>query len=111
MNAASQRKPKITGGMANNGEVLLNIPAHLVKDLQKATQDVPYALSSAAHIFGMIQRLTGSGFALEESELCALSELCERGLNSMADNEGEALANFDMVLREHMTPWKPEEEE
>lgn len=97
-----KRAARSSGGMADNGEVLLNIPAHLVQGLQKATQDVPYALSNAASVFGMIQRLTGSGFALEEGELCALCELCQRGLNAFADKEGEALADFDMVLREHV---------
>ncbi len=106
-----KREKRITGGMANNGEVLLNIPADMVKDLQKATQDVPYVLSNAASVFGLIQRLTGAGFALDEGELCALCELCERGLNSFADKEGEALGAFDTVLREHMKPWKPEAEE
>lgn len=111
MSAAMPKIARAKASMADNGERLLPIPAHLVADLKRASEATPYALSNAAHIFDMLQRLTGSGFGLEECELIALCELCGRGLRSMADIEGEALASFDMVLREHLATRNPEEED
>lgn len=42
-------------------------------------------------------------------ELCALYEVCKRGLNAAADKEGEAIAQFDMVLRAAMKPFGKKE--
>ena len=109
--AANPRAKAVRGGMATNGDVLLNIPAEMVADLKKATEEIPYSIGHAANIFGMLQRLTGSGFPLEENELNSLCELCSRGLHSLADKEGETIANFDMILREYVSPWKSEDEE
>jgi hypothetical protein len=79
MSAAMPKTARAKASMADNGERLLPIPAHLVADLKRAAEATPYALSNAAHIFAMLQRLTGSGFGLEECELIALCELCGRG--------------------------------
>lgn len=51
-----KRAKRITGGMAANGEVLLNIPAGMAVDLQNATSEVPFLLGNAASIFGMLYR-------------------------------------------------------
>lgn len=42
------RAKRITGDMADNGDVLLNIPADMVVALQKATSEVPYIPGNAA---------------------------------------------------------------
>lgn len=102
MNATSFGSANAKGGMADNGELLVWVPANLVKGLQKATSEVPYALSHAGNVFAMLQRLTGAGFALSEGELVALCELCHRGLSAMAEDEGEVLADFDRILRDLM---------
>ena len=111
MSAAFPNNARAKARMAGSGDVLLNIPAQMATDLKKAAEEVPYALSHAADIFGMLQRLTGSGFGLEDNELNSLCELCQRGLHSLADNEGETIASFDMILREHLATRKPAVEE
>ena len=108
MSAAFPHNARAKATMAGNGDLLLKIPAQMVTDLKKAAEEVPYALSHAANIFGMLQRLTGSGFGLEENELNSLCELCQRGLHSLADKEGETIASFDMILREHLASEKEE---
>lgn len=47
----------------------------------------------------MLWRITSAGFKPNEGELCAFCETRQRGLNAVADKEGEALAAFAMVLR------------
>ena len=109
MTVEVHRKQRITGGMAGTGEILLNIPADMAADLQNATNELPYLVGNAALIFQMLHKLTTGGFTPNEGELCSLYELCGRALEAAAEKEGEVISRFDMVLREHMTPFKQKE--
>lgn len=103
------RQRRITGGMADNGEVLLNIPADMLADLQNATSEIPYVVGNAASIFRMLHKFAAGGFEADEGELCSLYELCGRGLQAVAEKEGEALTRLDMVLRDVMKPYAKKE--
>jgi hypothetical protein len=68
--------------------------------LRQATENVPYLVSSAANVFRMLWSLTSAGFTPPEDQLCAIYELCARGLESAAAKEGDTLDRFDMELRD-----------
>ena len=106
--AAPNYRERARGGLADNGDVLVCIPALMVEDLKRATDEVPCLLSNAASVFKFLFKLTASGFAPEEGELCAIFDLCGRALTNAADNEGETLARFDMLLRDLLKPNEPE---
>ena len=96
------------GGRADNGDVMVWVPALMVDDLKRATDEMPCLLSNAASVFKFLFKLTASGFAPEEGELCAIYDLCGRALTVAADNEGDTLARFDMLLRDLLKPNEPE---
>lgn len=79
--------------------VTLRLDLKGARRLQKATDEMPYLLHHAASVFQLLSRMTSSGFVPDESDLCGLYDLCGRGLAAAADNEGEALAQFDVTLR------------
>jgi hypothetical protein len=66
--------------------------------LQEATGLVPYTLSQAANVFGLIYRIASSGLELQENELCSLAELCQRGLDAVEAREGAAISNLNLIL-------------
>ena len=106
--AVPNHHARARGGQADNGGLLVWVPGLMVDDLKRATDEVPCLLSNAASVFKFLFKLTASGFAPEEGELCALYDLCGRALTEAAGNEGDTLARFDMLLRDLLKPNEPE---
>lgn len=80
--------------------ITISLPLDKARALQKATENTPYLLSSAANVFTMLWSLTSSGFSPTEGQLCAVYDFCARALDSAGEKEGHALAIFDMELRD-----------
>lgn len=87
---------RIVGG---DDYMTLTMGLRNARSVQEATRLVPYTIRQAANVFGLIYRMTAAGFPLQENELCSLSELCQRGLEAVADKEGEAIEQMDIILR------------
>lgn len=66
--------------------------------IQEATALVPYTLRQAADVFGLIYDLACRD-GRKDNALRSLAELCQRALESVAEKEGDALANLDVILR------------
>jgi hypothetical protein len=81
------------------------------RSIREATSEVPYTLSAAASVFGMLHKMTAAGFAPEEGELCGLYELCQRGLEAAAEKEGGELSDLDELLRWSLSKYPKKEEE
>ncbi len=81
------------------------------RSIQEAASEVPYMLSAAASVFGMLHKMTAAGFAPEEGELCGLYQLCQRGLDAAAEKEGKELSDLDSLLRSHLSKYPKKEEE
>ncbi|OZA19690.1 MAG: hypothetical protein B7Y02_00545 [Rhodobacterales bacterium 17-64-5] len=99
------------GNVAGLPTMTLTLYLKRAREVQAATSDVPYTLSAASRVFGMLHRMTAGGFAPDEGELCGLYELCQRGLDAVAQKEGEALSQLDMILRSALHHYPKEEEE
>lgn len=64
--------------------------------IQEAAALVPYTLRQAADVFGLIYDLADSD---RPDTLRSLAELCQRALESVAEKEGNAIADLDVILR------------
>ena len=89
-------------------EVTLTIPLDQARKLQEAAGEVPYQLGNAANVFKLLWGLTSSGFAPPEAQLCAIYDLCARGLLSITEKEGDRLDTLDMKLRDALKPFPQE---
>lgn len=67
--------------------------------MQSAADEIPYTLNAAATIFKLIFRLTGSGFTLDEGELCALSTIAGQAMDRAVDKEGRDIELLSSCLR------------
>ena len=67
--------------------------------LNKTPEEVPYKLRSAATIFRMIYRMTASGIAPDEGELCAICELTANALDTRSDQDAFHIEQFGITLR------------
>lgn len=91
--------PPTFGTVTGKETMTLTLYVDEARKMQEATGLVPYTLSHAASVFGLIYRVTAAGFPMEEHELCALAELCQRGLSAVAEKEGEEVSTLDVLLR------------
>jgi hypothetical protein len=74
----------------------LTLYVEKARKAQEAAALVPYTLRQAAEVFGLVYELADDG---RRNALRSLAELCQRALESVAEKEGEALADLDIVLR------------
>ena len=65
--------------------------------VQEAAALVPYTLRQAADVFGLIYDLAGR--EKHDGSIRSLAELCQRALESVAEKEGDEIADLDMILR------------
>ena len=74
----------------------LTVYTRRARAFQEAAALVPYTLRQAADVFGLIYDLVD---ARQDSALRSLAELCQRALESVAEKEGDAIADLDVILR------------
>ena len=66
------------------------------REFQEAAALVPYTLRQAAEVFGLIYDLVDTR---QDNALRSLAELCQRALESVAEKEGNAIADLEVILR------------
>lgn len=84
----------------DDGALVLTIPHSLAHQLELATGELPYLLGNAAGVFELLYDIHSAGFDVSPSGMLGVLELCKRGLQSAADNEGETISKFDTILRQ-----------
>ena len=66
---------------------------------EQAAGEAPYLLAHAGHVFDFLVSVKAAGFTGNESGIMSIMDLCARAFRNAAEQEGEAIAEFDRVMR------------
>jgi hypothetical protein len=94
----AEETPPEFGNQTGLETMSLTVYVRRARAVQEATALVPYTLRQAADVFGLIYDLACRE-GRQDNAIRSLSELCQRALESVAEKEGDALANMDVILR------------